>query len=63
MPHEERKPIYDAYRIVVNKLIERSKVKDYADVEIESLISELSTNFRLIKNDMIFQKDWENIKS
>lgn len=63
MPYPERKPIYDNFKEIVQKIIDSKLYKVYAESEIDALIHELSNNFRSIKSQMIAQKEWKDSKS
>lgn len=59
MSYPERKPIYDTYKEIVQKIIDSKLYKVYAESEIDALIQDLSNNFKSIKNQMIAEKEWE----
>ncbi|MFW2477103.1 MAG: hypothetical protein ACN4EP_09310 [Sediminibacterium sp.] len=59
MSYPERKPIYDTYKEIVQKIIDSKLYKVYAESEIDALIQDLSNNFKSIKNQMIAGKEWE----
>lgn len=59
MAHPERKPIYDTYKELVQKIIDSKLYREYAESEIDSLIQDLTTQFKSIKNQMMTQKDWK----
>jgi hypothetical protein len=63
MPYVERKPIYDAYKEIVQKIIDSKSQREFAESEIDDLIQSLSGNFKSIKDQMITQKNWANSKS
>lgn len=59
MPYPERKPIYDAYKEIIKKMIHSKDYKDYVEAEIDVLDSELLQNFKSIRNQMLIDKQWK----
>lgn len=58
MSYPERKPIYDAYKEIINKIIAEKTYKSYAEAEIEDLDRSLLAAFREIRIAHLFAKDW-----
>jgi len=59
MTYPERKPIYDTYKAIIQKIIDEKQYKEYAEAEIEDLIKSITDTFKEIKSQMMVQKDWE----
>jgi|GEM_PF-1002701 len=60
-PHNTPAPVYDAYKKIVQKIIDDKLYKEYAEAEIDDLIQSITGTFKEIKEIMLVQKDWKNI--
>jgi len=58
MAYPERKPIYEAYKGIVDKIIEEKRYKSYAESEIEALDQSLLSAFREIRVARLMNKEW-----
>jgi len=59
MSYPERKPIYDAYKIIVQKIIDSKEFKEYASSEIDALDQSLLDAFKEIGGVIMTSKKWE----
>lgn len=58
MAYPERKPIYDAYKEIIEKIIDSKLYKQYAESEINALNNDLLRGFKAISSQLIAEKDW-----
>jgi hypothetical protein len=59
MPYPERKPIYDAYKEIIEKIVDSKLHKEYAEAEIEALDKELLDSFKSIRTQVLIGKNWK----
>jgi len=62
MAYPERKPIYDAYKSIVEKIINEKQFKQYAEAEIKALDNDLLDTFKSIRAMLLMNKKWPNEK-
>lgn len=58
MAYPERKPIYDAYKVIIDQIIAEKTYKSYAESEISALDQSLLAAFREIRIAHLMNKDW-----
>lgn len=58
MAYPERKPIYNAYKEIVQAIIDSKNHKQYAIGEIDILDKELLSAFKEIRSVTMSNKDW-----
>jgi len=56
--YPERKPIYDAYKLIVQDIIDKSVHKLHAEGSINALNSELSGALKEISSIMLINREW-----
>lgn len=56
--YTDRKPIYDAFKVVIQPIIDKATVKEYAEAEIESIEKSIAAAFKEIRQSAIMSKDW-----
>ncbi len=62
MAYPERKPIYDAYKIIVQEIIDSKVYETYAKSEIEELDKSILSVFRQIGQMLLMSKEWPKEK-
>nr|WP_199156687.1 hypothetical protein [Pedobacter sp. ASV2] len=58
MSYPERKPIYDAYKAIIKKIINSKSHSMYANGEIDELDHSLLNAFKEIRATMLLNKEW-----
>jgi hypothetical protein len=60
MGYPERKPIYDAYKLIIQRIIDEKAYKEYADGEIDGLDQDLLSAFKDIRRSLMLEKKWRS---
>jgi hypothetical protein len=58
MAYPERSPIYNAYKLIVQDIIDKSVYQLHAQGAIDALNSELSGTLKEISSIMLINKEW-----
>jgi hypothetical protein len=56
--YPERKPIYDAYKLIIQEIIKEKKYKYLAESEINALNNSILSAFKEIGQFAIMEKAW-----
>lgn len=62
MAYPERKPIYDAYKVIIDKIIAEKHYQVYAESEIDALDQALLSAFKDIRRSHMQNIEWPTEK-
>lgn len=60
MGYPERKPIYDAYKLIIQRIIDEKAYQEYADSEINCLDQALLSAFKEIRRSLMLERKWRS---